>query len=88
MAKWADEIPMKLSGQEFDKRAQEVFSPEYETVYSAIEVEGTDAKVYATEVEGDDDEDMYPLDALYIFDMSSRPQALDYLLGNRNDFND
>jgi hypothetical protein len=88
MSKWADEIPMKLSGQEFDKRAQEVFLPEYETVYSAIEVEGTDAKVYATEVDGDDDEDMYPLSALYIFDMSSRPQALDYLLGNRDDFND
>ena len=44
---FAHEIPMKLSGQEFDKRAQEVFLPEYETVYSAIEVEGTDVKVYA-----------------------------------------
>lgn len=88
MSKWAHEIPMKLSGQEFDRRAQEVFSPEYETVYIAIEVEGTDAKVYAVEVDGDDDDFQYPLDALYIFDMSSRPQALDYLLGNRDDFND
>lgn len=85
---FAHEIPMKLSGQEFDKRAQEVFLPEYETVYSAIEVEGTDAKVYATEVDGDDDKEMYPLSALYVFDMSSRPEALDYLLGNRNNFND
>ena len=88
MSKWANEIPMKLSGQEFDRRAHEVFFTEYETVYHAIEVEGTDAKVYATEVEGDDDKEMYPLSALYIFDMSSRPQALDYLLGNRDDFND
>ena len=88
MSKWAHEIQMKLSGQEFDKRAQEVFSPEYETVYIAIEADGTEAKVYAVERDGDDDEDMYPLDATYIFDMSSRPQALDYLLGNRDDFND
>lgn len=90
MYKWAHEIPMKLSGKAFNKRAQEVFLPEDETVYTAIETDGTKATVYGTELCCSDGQRKayHPLGFQCVFDMSSRPQALDYLLGNRDDFND
>ena len=90
MSKWAHEISMKLSSKAFNKRAQEVFLPEDETVYTAIGVDGMKATVYGTELCCSDGQRKayHPLGFQCICDMSSRPQALDYLIGNRDDFND
>ena len=91
MAYWPEDNQSTLKGNEFDKRCHEVFiDDETEVIYCGI-IDHKDgwATVYGTEASGPEDPDYYyPLSTNYVFDMTGRPQALDYLLGNRDDFND
>ena len=67
---------------ELNKRANEVFILERdEEIFDvSVDDDGT-VRVYMTE-----DNELTPFD--YIPDMTERPQALDYLLGKRDNFND
>lgn len=70
----------KLKFNELNKRANEVFDlKEEETVWD-VEIDNMD-NVRVTLDDGETEWD-------YIPDMNSRPQALAYLMGERNDFND
>lgn len=73
-----------LSLDELNKRAEEVFElQEGDYIYSVDVVNG-EVLVYMEEV--DEKGNIYVFD--YKPDMTERPEALDYLLGLRNDFND
>ena len=70
----------KLKFNELNKRANEVFDlKEEETVWD-VEIDNMD-NVRVTLDDGETEWD-------YIPDMDSRPQALAYLMGERDDFND
>lgn len=69
-----------LKFNELNKRANEIFDlKEEETVWD-VEIDNMN-NVRVTLDDGETEWD-------YIPDMSNRPQALAYLLGERNDFND
>lgn len=73
-----------LSLDELNKRAEEVFElQEGDYIYSVDVVNG-EVLVYMEEV--DEKGNIHVFD--YKPDMTERPEALDYLLGLRNDFND
>ena len=78
----------KLEQKEFNKRCKEVFLAQDGDEFIDIRVEN-DGKVCINMNEiGDKLEQFRVVCFDYEPDMSERPQALDYLLGNRNDFND
>lgn len=74
-----------LDQEELNKRADEVFILERdEFIYDIyIEDNGT-VRVHLRELGDDGDY----VEGDYLPDMSDRPEALDYLMGKRDDFND
>ena len=91
MAYWPEDNNSTLKGDEFDKRCHEVFidDDETEVIYCGV-INHRDgwATVYGATFSGPEDPDHYPFSFSHKVNMTERPQALGYLLGNRNDFND
>lgn len=76
-----------MTQQEFQRRCEEVFEIcEGEECYG-IEVDNDEVLVHMGDV-GTKQEGFRWVYYDYKPDMSERPQALDYLLGRRDDFND
>lgn len=76
----------KLNREELTKRASEVFDlREKDEVYDVYVAD--DGQVAVRMLEYVAWQDDY-VDFKYLPDMSGRPQATDYLLGKRDDFND
>lgn len=73
-----------MENQEFNKRCCEVFEDEGSIHFHSIKIENDNIKIAMSEI----DENGNIMDFDYCPDMSDRPQALDYLLGKRNNFND
>lgn len=74
----------KLDQQELNRRAAEVFElQEDDYIYS---IEQIDDKVYVNMSEVDEKGNTVIFD--YIPDMTERPEALAYLMGERDNFND
>ena len=74
---------MKLTQTEFNKRCHEVFFTETTDNFYFIEVDDDGVRIEMSELS--DGEDVV---FTYEPDMTERPESLDYLLGNRDDFND
>ena len=74
----------KLDLQELNKRADEVFVLEEGDFIYDIKVEDNVVKIKMEELDSVGNRFVF----VYEPDMNERPQALDYLLGKRNDFND
>ena len=74
----------KLNREEFNKRCNEVFESQEGDYYYSIEV--IDNKVIINMEEETEKGATVIFD--YEPDMTDRPQALAYLLGERDDFND
>lgn len=75
-----------LNQEELNKRAEEVFDLSIgDYIYAVIVEDNGSVKIPMREISnlGGD-----YVDFDYEPDMSERPEALDYLLGKRNDFND
>ena len=72
---------MKLSFEELQKRADKVFLLDEGDIITDVsgDVNATRVRIYNKNT---------GLEWNLMPDMSGRPQALDYLLGNREDFND
>jgi hypothetical protein len=75
---------MKLTQFEFNQRCHEVFVTEETDNFFYIEVEGDKVSIWMSERDQDGEE----ISFTYEPDMTERPESLDYLLGNRDDFND
>lgn len=73
-----------LSLDELNKRAEEVFDLQEGDYIYDVKVKNDEVLVNMEEV--DEKGNIYVFD--YKPDMTERPEALDYLLGLRNDFND
>lgn len=74
----------KLDQQELNRRAAEVFElQEGDYIYS---IEQIGDRVYVNMSEVDEKENTVIFD--YIPDMTERPEALAYLMGERNNFDD
>ena len=90
MAYYIEDNQSTLKGDEFDRRCHEVFidDDEKEVLYCGIIDHGDGwVTVYGAETDGPGD--VYPMISVdYKMDMTERPQAKDYLLGKRDDFND
>lgn len=75
----------KCNYEELNKRASEVFDLQEGDIIYDVTVENDNVTIEMSEVDQDSGRDI-------IFDykpnMTERPEALDYLLGNRDDFND
>lgn len=77
-------IKTKLSILELNKRADEVFVlEEGDFIYDIMVIDG-EVKIEMEELDNVGNRFHF----IYEPDMSNRPEALDYLLGLRNDFND
>ena len=91
MAYWPEANNSTLRGDEFDKRCHDVFIDDDETkvIYCGI-INHRDgwATVYGAEFFGPEDPRYYPCSFSHEVNMTERPQALGYLLGKRDDFND
>ena len=75
----------QLDQEEFNRRCCEVFDSEEGEVFCDITVEACQGHVLSVCVNMEDADGLsWP----YYPDMGERPQALDYLLGNRATFND
>lgn len=74
----------KLNQEELNERAHEVFVLEDTDVVYDLEVVDGRVIIEMSEMDEDFDETVFN----YEPDMTGRPEALDYLLGLRNDFND
>lgn len=76
----------KLNKEELNKRANEVFNlREKDEVYDVfVEDDGQVAVRMLEYIAWQDDY----VDFKYLPDMTERPEALDYLMGKRDDFND
>ena len=75
-----------LNQEELNKRAEEVFDLSIgDYVYDVFVEDDGSVRIPMREL-SDLDGDYVDFD--YLPDMKERPQALDYLLGKRNDFND
>lgn len=75
----------KLSQKEFNKRCYEVFEPLDGDEFYFIEINGCGVvEIQMTEKDGDGDD----MVVTYIPDMTDRPHALAYLMGERNNFDD
>lgn len=75
---------MKLTQEEFNKRCNEVFLSQEGDYYYSIEVKGDRVIINMEEETIDGDTVVFD----YEPDMTERPEALAYLLGERDDFND
>lgn len=73
-----------MDQQELNRRAQEVFYLRPSDFIYDVYVEDGQTIISMRELGEDGDY----VDFKYTPDMSNRPEALDYLLGKRNDFND
>ena len=73
-----------MDQQELNRRAQEVFYLRPGDFIYDVYVEDGQTIISMRELGEDGDY----VDFKYTPDMSNRPEALDYLLGKRNDFND
>ena len=73
-----------MSQQELNKRGAEVFCLRPGDYIYDVYVEDGQTIIPMRELGEDGDY----VDFKYLPDMSNRPEALDYLLGKRNDFND
>ena len=75
-----------LNQEELNKRAEEVFDLSIgDYVYDVFVEDDGSVRIPMREL-SDLDGDYVDFD--YLPDMKERPEALDYLLGKRNDFND
>ena len=74
-----------LDQEELNKRADKVFDLKIGDYIYDVVIED-DGSTVITMRELDDDGDY--VDFKYLPDMSERPEALDYLMGKRDDFND
>lgn len=70
--------------KEFNKRCNEVFESRVGDYFYSIDVVDDKVIINMEEETGDGDTVIFN----YEPDMRRRPQALDYLLGKRNNFND
>lgn len=78
----------KLEQDEFEKRCKEVFETQDGEEYYGIRIED-DGQVYIEMGEvGTKAEGFQWVCFDYKPDMTERPEALDYLMGKRDDFND
>lgn len=78
----------KLEQDEFEKRCDEVFDTQLGEEYYGIRIED-DGQVYIEMGEtGTKAEQFRWVYFDYKPDMTDRPEALDYLMGKRDDFND
>ena len=73
-----------LNAKEIQERCEKVFAAEEGDIFYNIIVEDGRTEIPMDEI----DEDGYPRSFIFEPDMSKRPGALAYLLGERNDFND
>lgn len=73
-----------LNAKEIQKRCEKVFAAEEGDIFYNIIVEDGRTEIPMDEI----DEDGYPRSFIFEPNMSERPEALAYLLGERNDFND
>ena len=78
--------PGKLTRKEFNKRCYEIFDPMPDDEFYTINV-FPDGSVYIQMSEVDEDEDER-ITFDFSPDMSERPTALAYLMGDRDDFED
>ena len=75
-----------LSQEELNKRAEEVFDLDIgDYIYDVIVEDDGSVRIPMRELS---DVDGDYLDFDYLPDMTERPEALDYLMGKRDDFND
>lgn len=74
-----------LSLEELNKRCGEVFELQEDDYIYSVEVDD-DGTVRVNMEEVDQDGQTVSFD--YCPDMTERPESLDYILGNRDDFND
>ena len=75
-----------LSQEELNKRAEEVFDLSIgDYIYDVIVEDDGSVRIPMRELS---DVDGDYLDFDYLPDMTERPEALDYLMGKRDDFND
>ena len=76
---------MKLTQEEFNRRCHEVFfTAEGEEFYNIIVDDDKNVIICMSEPDPEIGEILF----YYEPEMSERPEALAYLLGNRNDYND
>ncbi len=74
-----------LSQEELNKRCAEVFELQEDDYIFGLYIDDTHTvKVLMSEVDHSGQTFFFE----YIPDMTDRPEALDYLMGDRNDFND
>lgn len=76
---------MKLTQKEFNKRCNEVFESDHQEEYYFVDEVFSDDRVVISMSEVDYGERLY---FNYVANMVERPEALAYLLGERDDFND
>ena len=97
MAHWIGDNQSTLKGDEFDRRCHEVFIDDDETYvfYCGIIDHGDGwatvygwETFYGIETSGPEDPNIYPISVDYKMNMTERPHALAYLLGERDDFDD
>lgn len=77
---------LKITAEEFNRRCHEVFTitPDCDIEYYAVSVKKDHVSILVDETESNGK--VFSLE--FIPMMKTRPQALDYILGKRNDFND
>lgn len=73
-----------LTNEEFQRRCEKVFIANKNDVFYDIYIIENQVCILMDEM----DDENNPVSFVYKPDMSMRPQALDYLLGRREDFND
>lgn len=78
----------KLNQEEFQKRCEEVFDTQEGEEYYDITVEDDGTVVIQCGETGTKEEGFAWVHFDYLPDMSERPEALSYLLGEKNSFND
>lgn len=76
----------KLNHEELNKRANEVFCLDRGEVCWGMGIDDEGPFVVMTEYDPETKSDTHPF--TYLPDMSERPEALDYLMGKRDNFND
>lgn len=74
-----------MEQKEFQRRCEEVFDTQEDEEYYSIDIT-PEGEVVINMSEINETGQFIIFD--YIPDMTNRPEALDYLLGARNDFND
>lgn len=77
---------LKITAEEFNRRCHKVFTsaPDCDIEYYAVSVKKDHVSILVDETESNGK--VFSLE--FIPMMKTRPQALDYILGKRNDFND